>query len=231
MKREAVGATSPNVRIVIIDESELFRAGLNLLLGKQDGFEVVGMAGNQSDAISLIKKEQPDVALISIGQNDGINLELLPDMLAAAESMRVLVITGSADNDLHRRAIHLGAVGLLSKDIPPDILIRAVEKVHAGEAWLDRAMTASILRDLSPRHRTQKRSPDEIKIERLTNREREIIKLVGEGLKNKQIAERLFISEVTVHHHITSIYSKLEVADRLELVIFAYRKGLAELPC
>ncbi len=97
-------------------------------------------------------------------------------------------------------------------------------------AWLDRIMTANILQELSPRNRLQKRSPDEIKMERLTNREREIIKLVGEGLKNKQIAERLFISEVTVHHHVTSIYSKLEVADRLELVIYAYRNGLAELP-
>jgi two-component system nitrate/nitrite response regulator NarL len=230
MTRETVDAATPAVRIVVIDESELFRAGISLLLGGHTGFQVVGVAGNQSEAISLVKKEQPDVALVSIGQNDGINLEFLPEMVAAAESMRILVITGSTDNDLHRRAVHLGAVGLLSKDIPPGMLIKAVEKVHAGEAWLDRTMTASILRDLSPRNRAQKRNPDEIKIERLTNREREVIKLVGEGLKNKQIAERLFISEVTVHHHVTSIYSKLEVADRLELLIYAYRNGLAELP-
>jgi two-component system nitrate/nitrite response regulator NarL len=230
MIRKTAEATAPRIRIVVIDESELFRAGISKILDGHPGFEVVGVAGNQSEALSLIRLEHPDVMIMSVNQNDGKNLESLPEILASAESMRALVITGSADKDLHRRAILLGAVGLVSRDNPPDVLIRAVEKVYAGEAWLDRSTTASVLRDMSPRNRAQKRNPDEIKIERLTNREREVIKLAGEGLKNKQIAARLFISDITVHHHITSIYSKLEVANRLELLIYAYRNGLAELP-
>jgi DNA-binding NarL/FixJ family response regulator len=108
--------------------------------------------------------------------------------------------------------------------------MKAIERVHAGEAWLDRSLTASILRDLSPGTRSKKQDPDERKISSLTDREREVIRRVGEGLKTKQIAERLFISEITVHHHLTSVYSKLEVADRLELLIYAYRNGLADLP-
>jgi DNA-binding NarL/FixJ family response regulator len=142
--------------------------------------------------------------------------------------MRVLVLTGSSDPEFHRRAVCLGAIGVLSKDKPADVLVKAIEKIHAGEAWLDRTMTATVLREMSPRNRKQ--DPEELKITSLTEREREVIKLVGEGLKNKQIAERLFISDITVHHHLTSIYSKLEVADRLELLIYAYRNGLAELP-
>jgi two-component system nitrate/nitrite response regulator NarL len=208
---------------MLIDDSELFRAGISHLLEEHPGFQVVGVAGNQSDALSLIRHQHPDVALLSIDQNDGKNLEFLPEILGAAESIRVLVITGSTDQNLNRRAILLGAVGLVSRDNSPEVLIRAVEKVYAGEAWLDRSMTASVLR-------LHKRNPDEVKIARLTNREREVIKLTGEGLKNKQIAQRLFISDITVHHHITSIYSKLEVANRLELLIYAYRNGLAELP-
>jgi DNA-binding NarL/FixJ family response regulator len=140
------------------------------------------------------------------------------------------VLTGSGDPELHRQAVHLGAIGVLSKDKPAEILIKAIERIHAGEAWLDRTMTATVLREMSPRNRNRNQDPEEIKIASLTDREREVIKLVGEGLKNKQIAERLFISDVTVHHHLTSVYSKLEVADRLELLIYAYRHGLAELP-
>ncbi len=230
MIRKTAEETAPPIRIVVIDESELYRAGISKLLGEHPGFEVVGVAGNHAEAISLIKLQRPDVAILSVNQNDGKSLEFLPEVLAAEESMRVLVITGSTDQDVNRQAVFLGAVGLVSRDNPPDVLIRAIEKVHAGEAWLDRSMTASVLRDMSPRNRAQKRNPDEVKIERLTKREREVIKLAGEGLKNKQIGAKLFISDITVHHHITSIYSKLEVANRLELLIFAYRNGLAELP-
>jgi len=109
-------------------------------------------------------------------------------------------------------------------------LVKAIERVHAGEAWLDRSTTASLLLELSPRNRAAKPDPELAKIASLTEREREVIKLVGKGLKNKQIAEKLFISNITVHHHLTSIYSKLDVSDRLDLLIYSYRNGLAHLP-
>jgi DNA-binding NarL/FixJ family response regulator len=126
--------------------------------------------------------------------------------------------------------MRLGASGVVYKNKSADMLIKAVECVHAGEAWLDRSTTASLLRELSPRNRAPKKNPEEIKISSLSQRERDVIKLVGKGFKNKQIAEALFISDITVHHHLTNIYSKLEVTDRLELLIYSYRYGLAELP-
>ena len=106
---------------------------------------------------------------------------------------------------MHRRAVSLGAVGVVYKDKSTDILVKAIERVHAGEAWLDRSVTASILRDLSPGARSKEQDPNERKISSLTDREREVIRHVGEGLKTKQIARRLFISAITVHHHLTSI--------------------------
>jgi DNA-binding NarL/FixJ family response regulator len=218
------------IRIAVIEESALLRAGISLLLSGHPGFEVIGTAGSQSEALSLIERDRPDVAVWSVGPNGGKDLERLPEILEAAEFLRVLVLTEPRDQELNRRAIRFGAVGLVSKSNPPEVLMKAVEKVHAGEAWLDHSMTASVLHELSTRNKTHKRNADEIRMERLTNREREIIQLAGEGLKNGLIAERLFISTITVHHHITSIYSKLEVADRFELLIYAYRNGLAKLP-
>ena len=230
MRSESPKIADPRVRIVLIDEHELFRAGMRLLLTRQPGFEVVGEASNRLEALQLLKREQPDVTLLSIDSNYGSSLDFLPDLFGAAETTRILVLTGSNDPELHRRAVYFGAIGVVSKDKPSGILIKAIERVHAGEAWLDRSMTASVLRDLSPSNRPKKQDPEGLKIASLTEREKEVIKLVGEGLKNKQIAERLFISDITVHHHLTSIYSKLEVADRLELLIYAYRNSLAELP-
>ena len=230
MKSEIPKTAVPLVRIAVFDGHELFRAGIRLLLTKQPGFSVVGEASSRSEALSLVKREQPDIVLLDTDLHDGNGLDLLPDIFATSETTRVLVLTGSSDPEVHRRAIYLGAIGVVSKNKSPDTLVKAIEKIHAGEAWLDRSMTASVLRDLSPRNRTKKQDPEEVKIASLTEREREVIKLVGEGLKNKQIAERLFISDITVHHHLTSIYSKLEVSDRLELLIYAYRNGLASLP-
>ncbi len=228
MRSEMPRASGPLVRIVVIDEHELFRAGIRMILTRQPGFEVVGEAADLPEAVALVKREQPDITLLGIDLADEQNLAYLPDLCAAAESMRVLVLSGAGDPELNRRAVCLGAIGVLSKDKPADVLVKAIEKIHAGEAWLDRTTTAAVLREMSPRNR--KPDPEELKIGSLTEREREVIKLVGEGLKNKQIAERLFISDITVHHHLTSIYSKLEVTDRLELLIYAYRNGLAELP-
>ena len=230
MKSELPQTDLALVRIVVIDEHELFRAGIRMLLEKQPGFAVVGEGANGTQALDIVKHEQPDIVLLDLDLHDGDGLELLPNIFAISEMTRVLALTSSRDPEVHRRAVQLGAIGVVSKNKPPDLLMKAIERVHAGEAWLDRSMTASVLRDMLPRNQTKKVNPEEAKIATLTERERGVIKLVGEGLKNKQIAERLFISDITVHHHLSSIYSKLSVSDRLELLIYAYRHGLATLP-
>ena len=218
------------VRIVLVDDHELIRAGIRSLFDEKDGFLVVGEANDKSQASSVVQCEQPDVVLLNMELRAGDGLELIPAIHVACETARVVVLTDSQDPETHRKAVLLGAIGIVSKERSPEVLMKAITRVHAGEAWLDRSITASVLVELSPRNKNRQVSPDERKIATLTGREQEVIKLVGEGLKNKQIAERLFISDITVHHHLTSIYSKLEVTDRLELVIYAYRNGLATLP-
>ena len=230
MKNQSARPAASYVRIVLIHQHELFRAGIRSLLQSSEGFKVVGEAAGESDGIEIVKREQPDITLLGTDVNEGKGLELLPRIFAAAETTRVLVLSDSPAPELQAQAIRLGAIGVVSKDKPAGVLIKAIERIHAGEAWVDRSTIAAVLNDLSPTKRTRKQDPNEAKIASISPREREVIRLAGEGLNARQIAERLFISEVTVHHHLTSIYGKLEVSGRLELLIFAYRNGLAEIP-
>lgn len=224
-------ATEPLIRLVLINGYALSRAGIQAILSNNPGFDVVGEAENGTDAVALVEQEQPDVILMNIGSNGGISgIDVIPQLLAISEESRLLVLMGNYDPETQHKAVCSGAIGVITMDKPPAMLIKAIERVHAGEVWLDRSMTASVLSALSPAGKAKKADPEEAKIKTLTERELEVIKLVGEGLKNKAIGERLFISEITVHHHLTSIYSKLAVADRLELIVYAYRNGLAQLP-
>jgi DNA-binding NarL/FixJ family response regulator len=127
-------------------------------------------------------------------------------------------------------AVKKGAVGVVVAQNPPEILYKAIEKVHAGQVWLDRSLIASFVIQNTHADIPAYIEPKTIRIARLSKREREIISLAGEGLKNQQIADQLFLSEVTVRHHLTSIFKKLAVSDRLELVIYAYQNSLARLP-
>ena len=141
----------------------------------------------------------------------------------------MIVLTGIRDPAEHRQAVRLGATGMVLKEQAVDTLVKAIERVHAGETWLDPALVANVLAERS-RARGRDADPEAARIAMLTERECEVIALIGEGLKNRQIAKRLSISETTVVHHLTSIFAKLGVANRLELVTYAYRHGLAESP-
>ena len=230
MSTKATAAAEEPIRIFVLEKYEISRKGICLLLSQQKEFEVVGDTGNWEQALTMIQHEKPDVVVVGLGPEENERMDLLPEIPNAADSAKILIITEANDREFHRKAVRLGASGVLSRDKSANMLVRAITCVSEGEVWLDRFTTASLIRELSPGKRVVKQDPDERKIASLTDREREVIQEVGKGLKNKQIAEALFISEITVHHHLTSIYSKLEVADRFELLIFAYRNRLAELP-
>jgi two-component system nitrate/nitrite response regulator NarL len=148
-------------------------------------------------------------------------------LLSVAGDARVLLLTGVRDPEVHQRAVRVGAMGLVFKEKPPDDLFKAIEKVYAGEVWLDRSLTARVLTKMVRSNDTKQIEPETNKATLLTEREREVVTLVSEGLKNKDIAERLFISETTVRHHLTSIFSKLDVASRFELIILLHQQKLA----
>jgi DNA-binding NarL/FixJ family response regulator len=136
-------------------------------------------------------------------------------------------LTPLSDSQYQVQAVQNGAMGVVLSQKSPDVLYKAIEKVYEGEVWLDRNLMARVL---STNHKNGEGDTAPRKIALLSSREREIITLVGAGLKNQQIADQLFLSDVTVRHHLTSIFKKLNVADRLELVIYAYQHDLARLP-
>lgn len=214
------------IRIVLIDNHTIVRSGMRMLIESRLGLEVVAEVGNRTESLAVAASEQPDIILFAL--NEDADLDLIPELLAAARQARVLVLTALRDPRVHQRAIRLGAIGLVLKDASAETFLKAIEKVHTGEVWLNRSTIANVLTKLvGANHEVDSEAA---KIATLTRREREIITLIGEGLKNKQIAAKLFISEATVRHHFTSIFDKLGVSDRLELVIYSYRYGLIKLP-
>lgn len=145
-------------------------------------------------------------------------MELQPDA-------NILILTGMREPGIASRVTAMGARGIVMKEHATEALLKAIECVHQGQLWMDRSLMASVIADLRRGPET-KVDPEAAKIATLTARECDVVTLIGEGLKNKEIAKRLFLSETTVRHHLTSIFAKLEVDDRLELVIYAYRHNL-----
>jgi len=217
------------IRIILVDDHKVVRGGLRMLLESSPGLKVVGEAGSRAEALPLIERERPDIILLDMDLRGESGLDILQNLPKNFEG-HVLILTGVVDPEIHRTCVRLGARGLVQKDLAPEVLVKAIKKVHEGEIWFDRNMMSSVLSDVLSQKERNDGDPERQKINTLTAREHQVIALVSEGLKNKQIAERLFISDTTVRHHLTSIFSKLDISDRLELVIYSYRHELAKPP-
>jgi DNA-binding NarL/FixJ family response regulator len=215
------------ISILIVDDHAVLRFGLRTILESQKRLVVVGEAADRSTALALATAKQPDIVLLDLDLGDENGFDLLPNILDVAPNTRVLVLTGSRDTAAHERVVLLGAMGIVLKETALELILKAIEKVYAGEVWLDRTLIANILNTRTRTHGSKEQNARDARIATLTDREREIVALIGEGLRNKSIAERLMISEATVRNHLTSILAKLGVADRVELIVFAYRHGLA----
>jgi two-component system nitrate/nitrite response regulator NarL len=219
-----------SVRVLIVDDHGIIRAGLRMLLESQSGIMVVGEASSCADALALATCTQPDVIVLDLDLGGENAVESIPTLLRTAPETRILILTGVRDPEVHRQAIRHGALGLVLKEKAVETLLQAITKVRAGEVWLEPTMIARVLGDLTRPQLSPQTSAEATKIGRLTEREREVITLVGEGLRNRHIAARLYISEATVRHHLTAIFAKLDVSDRFELAIYAYQHGLAKPP-
>ena len=215
------------IRVLIVEDDAIAQLGLRMLIGNNPEIVAVGEAGNRSDALAIAARGQPDIILLDLDKGD---LTLMRQMLDTAKGARILVLTSFRHAYNHKRAVRLGAMGLILKENAEEVLVKAIEKVYAGEVWLDRSLTASVLTDFSRATPANANDPEAVKIARLTQREHEIIPLVCNALHNNQIGDRLMISEATVRNHLTSILSKLGLSDRFELAIYAFRHGLAEPP-
>ncbi len=218
-----------NIEIVIVDDHALVRAGLRMIIDNETDMHVMGEAGSCAEGLSVVAREKPDIIILDLDIGGESSLDVLPELIAASGKARVLILTGMRDAETHARAARLGASGLVLKEKAAEVLIKAIRRVHDGEIWFDRTMVNNLVMEMTRRD-AEKTNPEAAKIATLTVRERQIITLLGEGLKNKYIAARLFISETTVRHHLTSIYSKLAINDRLELLIYSHRHGLITPP-
>ncbi|MFL6546662.1 MAG: response regulator, partial [Candidatus Udaeobacter sp.] len=218
------------IRIMLVDDHQMFLSSLKMLIDSTPNLTVVGTATTAEQALKVAAETQPDIILLDLNLHGRSALEFLPDLLKTASKSRVLILTVGTFDDSRREAIRLGAVGVVMKEAAFEVLHKAICKVHEGEIWLDRSLLGSLLKEMSSRDGIKDGDKEKTKITSLTKRERDVIQLIGEGLKNKDIASRLFISETTVHHHLTAIFGKLDVADRVGLVIYSYQHGLAQLP-
>ena len=219
---------NPNIRILIVDDHLLVRTGLRMLIDNEPDMMVVGQAATRAEAITLAQTERPNLVLLDIDLGNENGLDFLSELSTTVPGVHVLVLTGLRDVDSHRRAARLGAAGVVLKEHAADVLLKAIKKVHQGEVWLDRSLMGSLFREMT--QGLAYADAEAAKISTLTPREREVVTLIAEGLKNRDIAARLFISETTVTHHLSSVFAKLGVSDRLELVIYAFANKLAKPP-
>jgi DNA-binding NarL/FixJ family response regulator len=222
-------AAPQQIRILIVDNQLVVREGLRLLIENQAGMRIGAMVKNRAEALEIVRRESFDLIILNLELEGSSALSLIPQLRETAPASRVLVLTGSRDAQTHQTAVRLGAMGVVLKDAAAELLIKAIEKVYRGEVWLGRLTLGSLLWQLTSRVKDTV-DLEKRKISTLTEREREVVTLIAQGLKNKQIANRLFISQTTVTHHLSSIYSKLGVTDRLELVVYAFANELAKLP-
>jgi len=224
-------ASSPKIRIVVADDHPIFRDGLCKLLALEEDFEVVGQAQDGRQVLEVLQEHEPDILLLDLKMPGLDGLATLQRLQAVKNKTRVIVLTASDDKNEFVQAMRLGTSGIVLKQTATELLIKSIRRVHAGEIWLDSHTTAAVIRQfvaadeppppLAPASagRERERSP-------LSQREREIVALVAQGFKNKEMAEKMFISEQTVKNHLHNIFDKLGVSDRLELALYAIHNNL-----
>ncbi|MGH9210742.1 MAG: response regulator [Acidimicrobiales bacterium] len=219
----ADGTTDGTIKVLIADDHPVVREGLRSFLTGRPGITVVGEAGDTGSAVAAARVQQPDVALVDL-MMPGNGLEAIRELRALPSPPRVLVLTSFAGDDKVLPALRAGAAGYLLKDLHPADLEAAIRTVHQGGALLGSAVAARVLDQATARRPDG--SPDDDRVTRLTPREREVLALLARGLTNRQLADQLYVSEKTIKTHVSSILTKLHVADRTQAALFAVRLGL-----
>jgi two-component system, NarL family, nitrate/nitrite response regulator NarL len=214
------------IRIVIADDHPIFRDGLRKLLMLEEDFRVVAEARDGKEVLEVLEEVQPDILLLDLKMPGLDGLTALQKLQNSRTKTKVIVLTASEDKNQFVQAMKFGTCGIVLKQTATELLIKSIRKVHAGEIWLDSHTTAAVMRQFSSPmdsaplgNRDRDRSP-------LSQREREIVVLVAQGFKNKEMAEKMFISEQTVKNHLHNIFDKLGVSDRLELALYAIHKNI-----
>jgi DNA-binding NarL/FixJ family response regulator len=197
-----------------------------MLLETDKKLRVVGEAAHLDLASDIILEEKPDLILVDLPDFGGT--DLLP--IFQNVDAPVLILLGQHDLEVYKKCLKIGISGLVLKEEHSDTLFKAIEKIQGGEIWFDRAIMGETIRQLVDEKQMLHDFPKAHITNGLTDREKQVVELICKGMKNKEIAESLFITETTVRHHLTSVFNKLEITSRLELVIYAFKHGLVKMP-
>jgi DNA-binding NarL/FixJ family response regulator len=228
--RSSVAArTAERIRVGLADDHALFRGELRARLDAQPDFEISGEASSPNETVEMCSMAPPHVLLLDVAMRGGEGMLLLERLRELQTDTRILMLTAAIPRNDLVRALQLGARGIVLKDAPPDLLFKSIRRVRAGEYWVGRDMVADLVHALAAAERTTAPRPV-LHVPRafaLTARELEIVSAVAGGYTNRQMAEKFSIAEDTIKHHLTSIFDKTGVSNRLELALFAIHHRLA----
>lgn len=210
------------IRVVVVDDQQLVRAGFSVILGAEDGIEVIGEAANGIEALERVRDLKPDVVLMDIQMPELDGLSATERISRDPDGPRVVVLTTFDANEHVARALRVGAYGFLLKDAPASRLVAAVRAAASGEALIEPSITRRLVEQLSAPSADRALPPS---FAQLTEREADVLRLVARGLSNAEIAEELVVAETTVKTHVARVLAKLAVRDRVQAVVLAYDSG------
>ena len=211
------------IRVLVVDDHPVVRKGIKSLLAEEEGIQVVGEAVNGKEAIKQVDNLKPDVILMDLVMPEMGGIEAIQKITAAHPEARILVMTSFAADDKVFPSIKAGALGYLLKDSDPEDLVRMIRQVQRGELSIHPSIARKVIQELN------RPAIDPLTPEPLTVREVEILQLLAQGVENKEIARRLVLREATVRTHVSNILGKLQLANRVQVTLYALRKGLTTL--
>ena len=213
------------IRVVIVDDQPVIRAGVARILGRDDGFEVVAECGDGDEVVDAVERQQPDVVLMDIRMRRVDGVTATRQLAATTNPPPVLVLTTFDDDDVLWKALDAGAAGFVLKDASAEDLIAAARAVASGAAWLDPKVAPRVLQAFRS---TATQRAEAQRTDLLTDREQEVLRYLARGATNAEIAAALIVSEPTIKTHVGAIFSKLGARDRAAAIVFAYDHGIVD---
>ncbi|MDP4092187.1 MAG: response regulator transcription factor [Bacillota bacterium] len=211
------------IRILIADDHNMVRQGLKQILELERDFTVVAQAANGAEAVKLAREYKPDIVLMDINMPGTNGLQAIKEMKEENSPSRIIVLTIHQDREYLFKTLQMGAEGYVLKDAEPEVLVEAIRSVYGGQSYIQSNMTKELVREFN---RVTLHEKDKSDDNDLTAREVEVLELIAEGMINKEIAKKLYISEKTVKNHVSNIFKKLNVSDRTQAAIYAFKHNI-----